>query len=84
MRKGFRLLEDSCPVRIVAIHAFNTVSFLDMLLAIIKPLMRSDLLRRTRFHPSSLNFEEFYEKHVPRSCLPSDVSVNMLKFLNTK
>jgi hypothetical protein len=42
------------------------------LAAIVKPLLNSELLQKLHLHNSDMNYEEFYEKFVPKSHLPSD------------
>jgi hypothetical protein len=32
IRKGIRLLEEACPVRVEQIHVLNTVGFLDVIM----------------------------------------------------
>ncbi|KAL3270855.1 hypothetical protein HHI36_021373 [Cryptolaemus montrouzieri] len=68
----FFFLQEGLPVQIKAIHVFNSAYFVDKLIAIIKPLMKSDLYDMLNFHPSSMDMEEFYEKYVEAECLPSD------------
>lgn len=38
----------------------------------IKPFIRSHLMKRVHFHPPNMDFEKFYEEWIPKSCLPSD------------
>lgn len=40
--------------------------------AIITPLVRSELLDKIHFHPSSIDYEKFYKNVLPKSHLPSD------------
>lgn len=34
--------------------------------------MKSDLLSRVHFHPKNMDYEKFYQKCIPKHCLPSD------------
>lgn len=34
--------------------------------------MSQEFIDIVHVHPSNLNFEEFFEKHVPRHCMPAD------------
>jgi hypothetical protein len=45
-------------------HAFSS--------AIVKPLLNSELLQKLHLHNADMDYEEFYEKFVPKSNLPSD------------
>lgn len=46
----------------------NSISFT----ALLKPLIRSDLLERVHFHSTNMDYEKFYAEVIPKSCLPSD------------
>lgn len=41
-------------------------------LAIIKPIIRSDILNRVFFHTADMDYEKFYKDCIPKSCLPAD------------
>ncbi|GAB0093017.1 alpha-tocopherol transfer protein-like [Sergentomyia squamirostris] len=72
IRKFFHYLQEGLPAKLSAIHIINVVSFFDKVLALIKPFMKAEILKMLHLHPSDLNMEEFYEKYIPKSCLPSD------------
>lgn len=72
IRKGLKFLQEGSPFEVKAVHVINTPSFLDKILAIVKPLLRSELFNKIYFHSSSKNLESFYEEHIPKSNLPSD------------
>lgn len=38
----------------------------------MKPLVRSELLNKVKFHSSSIDYEKFYKECIPKSHLPSD------------
>lgn len=40
--------------------------------AIVKPLVRSEMLNKVHFYRSDMNYEKFYKDCIPRSHLPSD------------
>lgn len=69
MRKFFLYLQEALPVRLKGLHFINVVSYVDKFLAIIKPLMKSEILDILHLHTDS--FDSLY-KFVPRECLPSD------------
>lgn len=38
----------------------------------MKPFVRSELLNKVRFHSSNMDYEKFYQEHIPKSHLPAD------------
>lgn len=88
IRKALSIVDDGCPLEIKAVHILNTSLFLNVLLgskffqivnlysiiftAIVKPIIRSDILNRVYFHTTDIDFEKFYREWIPRTCLPSD------------
>lgn len=72
VRKGLRFLQDGSPLNVKAIHVLNTVPFLDKIIAIVKPFLRSEMFNKIHFHPSNMDYEKFYQEWIPKSCLPSD------------
>lgn len=43
-----------------------------MFTAIVKPLVRSEMLNKVHFHSSNMNYEKFYKDHIPKSHLPKE------------
>lgn len=72
IRKGLRFLQEGSPLNVKAIHILNTVPFLDKIIAIVKPLLRSEMFNKIHFHSSNMDYEKFYREFIPKSCLPSD------------
>lgn len=72
IRKGLKFLQEASPLDVKEVHILNTVPFLNMLIAMVKPYLRSEMMKKIHFHSSNLNYEEFYKKFVPKSHLPSD------------
>lgn len=88
IRKALSIVDDGCPLEIKAVHVLNTSMLLNVLLgrkffhdvnfknhfftAIVKPIIRSDILNRVHFHPTNMDYEKFYEDCIPKSCLPSN------------
>lgn len=72
IRKGLKFLQEGSPFEVRAVHVLNTVWFLDKILAIVKPLLRSELFNKIYFHSSTKDLESFYKEHIPKSNLPSD------------
>ncbi|XP_059619779.1 alpha-tocopherol transfer protein-like [Phlebotomus argentipes] len=72
IRKFFHYLQEGLPAKLRAIHVLNVVSFFDKVLALVKPFMKAEIFNMMHLHTSNMDWEEFYEKHIPKSCLPSD------------
>lgn len=50
MMKGLKFLQDGVPINLKAIHILNSIPFSGMILAMIKPFCRSDLLNKVRIY----------------------------------
>lgn len=55
----------------------------------IKPFTSSGFLNKIHWHSSEMDYEKFYEDHIPKCCLPSDYggdleSVKILQEKNKK
>jgi RNAse (barnase) inhibitor barstar len=72
IRMGLKFLQEASPLDVKAIHVLNTVPFLNSIIALIKPYLRSETLKKIHFHPTNMNYEKFYQDFVPKSHLPSD------------
>lgn len=46
LRTFFRYLQDALPAKLEAMHIINCVSFFDMVLALIKPFMKSEIIQK--------------------------------------
>lgn len=42
----FRFLQDALPAKLEAMHIINCVSFFDMVLTLIKPFMKSEIIKK--------------------------------------
>ncbi|KAK2576278.1 hypothetical protein KPH14_005644 [Odynerus spinipes] len=69
IRKFFEYIQEGMPVRLKGIHVLNVVWFMDKVLAIIKPFMKSELLEMLHLYTGDVS--EIYE-HIPPRCLPKD------------
>ncbi|CAK1589967.1 unnamed protein product [Parnassius mnemosyne] len=72
LRKFFQYVQEAMPVRMKAIHVFNTEPVLDKLLLLVKPFMEKKFFDMIKFHHKNEDLEKFYETVVPRSALPPD------------
>ncbi|KAJ3663849.1 hypothetical protein Zmor_008070 [Zophobas morio] len=61
-------LQEGIPIRLKSIHMVNTPSFMDKIMAILKPLMSSKLFEMIQVHST---LDTLY-KYVPKECLPED------------
>ena len=48
LRTFFHYLQDALPARLEAMHILNCGSFFDLVLAMIKPFMRSEIIQKVR------------------------------------
>lgn len=46
LRNFFRYLQDGLPAKLEAMHIVNCVSFFDMVLTLIKPFMKSEIIQK--------------------------------------
>ena len=46
----------------------------------IKPFMKKELADVIHIHTPELDYNEFYEKYVPRHCMPSDYGGSLPSF----
>lgn len=46
LKAFFRYLQDALPAKLEAMHVVNCVSFFDMVLALIKPFMKSEIIQK--------------------------------------
>lgn len=72
IRKGLRFLQEASPLDVKHIHIINTPPFVNYFMAIVKPLLRLEMLNRIHFHPQNIDWEKFHKDFVPKSHLPSD------------
>ncbi|XP_017777262.1 PREDICTED: alpha-tocopherol transfer protein-like [Nicrophorus vespilloides] len=89
LRKFCHYLQEGLPVKLKEIHVLNTAYFIDKLMAIIKPLMKKEILEQLHFHAPSADMDMFYQNYLPKKCMPSDFGgdlpdVRELHCANTK
>lgn len=51
LRMFFRYLQDALPAKLEAMHIVNCVSFFDMVLRLIKPFMKSEIIQKVLRYP---------------------------------
>ncbi|KAK7794934.1 hypothetical protein R5R35_005904 [Gryllus longicercus] len=68
IRKFMIYIQDCHPARLKGVHVINTVAFIDRILGLIKPLIKSDLLAMVHFHGPVESLDRF----LPLRLLPED------------
>ncbi|KAF5284628.1 hypothetical protein FQA39_LY16986 [Lamprigera yunnana] len=69
VKKCAFFMQEAFPVRLKSIHCINAVSFIDIIMTILKPFLKKELLNLFHFHHK---IETLYT-YVPLKCLPSDM-----------
>ncbi|KAL0266539.1 UNVERIFIED_CONTAM: hypothetical protein PYX00_009049 [Menopon gallinae] len=69
IRKFMSYIQEGHPARLKGVHVINAVAFMDKILALIKPLMKSGLIKLLTIHGSDLTN---LFKEVPQEILPKD------------
>lgn len=72
MKKFMFYLQEALPIRLKSLEYINIVSFMDKIVALMKPFMKSELLNSLYLHS---NLETLYER-VPKHLLPQDYGGN--------
>lgn len=72
LKAFFDYCQEGSPGKLKAVHVLNSVSFLDKILAILKPFIKKELYEMIHFHQPNMDMERFYEKYLEKACLPSD------------
>lgn len=70
--KGIRFGQEASPMVVKEIHILNTPYFVEYFMRIIRPFVWGEMLARVHFHPVDIDWDNFYEKFIPKSHLPSD------------
>ncbi|KAJ3665876.1 hypothetical protein Zmor_001341 [Zophobas morio] len=68
LKQSILHLQEGSAVRVKQMHIVNVPSFIDKVMALLKPLMNAKLFEMFQLHPS---IETLY-KYVPKECLPED------------
>ncbi|GLV38420.1 uncharacterized protein CBL_13029 [Carabus blaptoides fortunei] len=72
MKKFFFYVQEALPLQLRAIHVLNIVWFFDKIFKLVKPFIKPEVIEQLYLHTSSVNMDEFYNKCIPKKCLPSD------------
>ncbi|XP_060533912.1 retinaldehyde-binding protein 1-like isoform X2 [Cylas formicarius] len=72
VKKFFQYLQEALPIQLKQIHILNTSFVFDRIISVLKPFMHKDLYDMIITHPANMNKDEFFKKHIPADCMPSD------------
>lgn len=70
LRIYMKFTQEAHPIRLKAIHVVNCPSYLDKVITVIKPFLRSEVFKMINFH---LSGAETLYKYVPKEMLPNDL-----------
>lgn len=62
-------LQEALPVRLCGLHFINTVSFMDKVVAMLRPFMKKELMDVMYLHNT---MDTYLEKHVPQAMMPNE------------
>ncbi|KAH8275697.1 hypothetical protein KR044_002930, partial [Drosophila immigrans] len=69
LRVQMKFLQEAYPSRLKAVHIINCPSFLDRMMAMMKPFIREEVLQLMHYHTEGL--DSLYEL-IPRDMLPNE------------
>lgn len=69
LRVYMKFVQEAHPVRLKEIHVLNCPSYLDKVLTVVKPFIKSEVFKLIHFH---LPGADTPFKHFPRSMLPEE------------
>lgn len=69
LRVYMKFVQEAHPVRLKEIHVLNCPSFLDKVLTVVKPFIKSEVFKLIHFH---LPDADTPYKHFPRAMLPEE------------
>lgn len=67
--KIIMIFQEALPVRLRGLHFINTVSFMDKVLALMRPFMKKELMEVMHLHSS---LDTFLDKHMPKASMPNE------------
>ncbi|XP_046386942.1 alpha-tocopherol transfer protein-like [Ischnura elegans] len=69
LKKFMIYIQDAHPVRLKAVHLINCVPFMDKILAMVKPLMKNEMINLLQLHSNGL---DNLFKTIPQEIMPED------------
>ncbi|XP_023310172.1 retinaldehyde-binding protein 1-like isoform X2 [Anoplophora glabripennis] len=73
VRKFLCYLQEAFPIQLRQVHILNASYVFEKILTILKPFMKKELFDMIIPHSPAMPMEDFFEKYVPASCMPSDL-----------
>ncbi|CAH1111790.1 unnamed protein product [Psylliodes chrysocephalus] len=70
LKKFFAYLQEALPTQLRKVHILNATYIFEKILAISKPFMKKELYDLIITHPPETNMQDFFENHIPASCMP--------------
>ncbi|CAG9803040.1 unnamed protein product [Chironomus riparius] len=80
IKKALDYIQNASPLKTRAVHILNASHLFQTLFSIIKPFMKKELSDVIHIHTPDLDYNEFFEKYVPRHCMPSDYGGSLQSF----
>ncbi|KAG5670011.1 hypothetical protein PVAND_000298 [Polypedilum vanderplanki] len=79
-------LRNANPLPLKAVHVFNASYLVQVLIAMVRPLMWSELFDMIHVHSGDTDYKDFFHQHIPRSHMPQDYGGDLptLKELHEK
>ncbi|XP_029161318.1 uncharacterized protein LOC114933052 [Nylanderia fulva] len=72
IKKFLFYLQEAIPIRLMGLHFINTNAVMDIILAMMKPFMKKELMEVLHIHTSKDTFAKF----VPLEAFPCDISLH--------
>ncbi|XP_057658251.1 alpha-tocopherol transfer protein-like isoform X1 [Diorhabda carinulata] len=68
----FAYIQEALPIQLRQVHILNANYIFEKFLMISKPFMKKELYEMIITHSPGANMQEFFEKYIPASSMPSD------------
>uniref|UniRef100_A0A1Y1LW68 CRAL-TRIO domain-containing protein n=2 Tax=Photinus pyralis TaxID=7054 RepID=A0A1Y1LW68_PHOPY len=65
-------IQEGMPIKVTAVHIINTNTASEMALNLAKPFIKNEIKKTLHVHSTS-HMELFYQNHIPKRYLPSDI-----------
>ncbi|XP_070491802.1 alpha-tocopherol transfer protein-like [Chironomus tepperi] len=70
--KSLDYVQNASPLKTKAVHVLNSSRLFQTLFSMLKPFINKEVYDVIHIHTPDMDYNEFFEKHVPRHCMPSD------------
>lgn len=72
LKKYLYYLQYGLPAKLCRVHVLNVNVVFNRLLKLLTPFLKKELLEVIHVHTTTMDYEEFHKKWIPKSHLPSD------------